>query len=51
MGLLTQPAWALKLTDFLEFQQHMQGSPAKNMLVTQPDTTSTICADSLPEQP
>jgi outer membrane protein len=51
IGLLTQPAWALKLTDFLEFQQHMQGSPAKNMLVTQPDTTSTICADSLPEQP
>lgn len=51
MGLLTQPAWALKLTDFLEFQQHMQGGPAKNMLVNQPDTASAICADSLPQQP
>lgn len=44
-------AWALKLTDFLEFQQHMQSGPEKSMLITQPDAASAICADSLPQQP
>jgi outer membrane protein len=48
---LSYPTWALKLTDFMEFQQHMQGGPAKNMLVTQPDAASAACADSLPEAP
>jgi outer membrane protein len=46
-----EQAWALKLTDFLEFQQHLHGGPAKNMLVTQPDAASEVCADSLPDQP
>lgn len=48
---LCREACALKLTDFFEFQQRMQGGPAKNMLVTQADAASTACAESLPEQP
>jgi len=48
---LSHPAWALKLTDFLEFQQRLQGGPEKNMLVTQSDAASAVCADSLPESP
>jgi outer membrane protein len=48
---LSGPACALKLTDFMEFQQHMQGGPAKNMLVTQPDAASAACADTLPDWP
>lgn len=48
---LSCPACALKLTDFMEFQQHMQGGPAKNMLVTQPDAASAACADTLPDWP
>lgn len=48
---LSYPACALKLTDFMEFQQHMQGGPAKNMLVTQPDAASAACADTLPDWP
>jgi len=48
---LSYPAYALKLTDFLEFQQHIQSSPAKNMLVTQVDVASAVCADSLPDWP
>lgn len=48
---LSYPAYALKLTDFMEFQQHMQGGPAKNMLVTQPDAASAACADTLPDWP
>lgn len=44
-------ASALKLTDFFEFQQRLQGGPAKNMLVAQTDASSTACAESLSEQP
>lgn len=42
---------ALQFTDFFEFQQRLNGGPAKNMLVTQPDTATAICVDSLPDTP
>lgn len=48
---LSTSAFALKLTDFFEFQQRMSGGPSKNMLVTQPDAATAACADSLPDQP
>lgn len=57
VGMLTwmlcsiSQAHALKLTDFFEFQQRMSATPAKNMLVTDPELAGRSCVDSLPERP
>ncbi len=45
------PAWALTLTGFYEFENHVSDSPTKNILVTDPDIPTAPCANSMLDKP
>lgn len=51
LAVLSPPAYALKLTDFLEFEARVSGTPAKEMLVVSSDLPIPPCAGNMPERP
>lgn len=50
-SLCALPGHALKMTDFLEFEARVSGTPAKDMLAGTPDLAAAPCGGSLPERP